>query len=113
MEDKPPFQRGEVATIDPSKDVMVEDMAFVKMDAGWLFCRLMDESSRDGLLKSLGSSDFTPQDLKGKEEPTDERPDARTLFVDFDEQGVRLKDWRKFAQETTPTLTGRVKAPAP
>lgn len=100
MEDKPPFRRGEVVTVDSEKDVMVEGMAFVKLSSDWLFCRLLDDASREDLLKSPGAALLGAGVRKDKEEEAEENSDARTLFVDFDEQGVRYKEWRRFVQES-------------
>lgn len=107
LESSAPYQRGEVLTVDAKKDVMNGDLALIQTESGWLVARLMTQTERDNMLqdsKQAASSSHAPEapapTAGDKEAEAEIGSDARTLFIDYDEQNCRYKEWRKVVMES-------------
>ena len=77
----------------------------VKTASGWAKVELVGVAASPEFLESRRPSLATPPEpvVDSKRESSDEGGgDARTLFIDFDVQGVRFKDWRAVVQECLP-----------
>ena len=102
MEDIPPHSRGEVLSVDPATDVMNGELGFVNVGGRWTFARMLDQAAREKL--SRPSDNKPPIQLAQSSEPEklveQSESDARTLYVDFDDQGIRYKEWRRAVQES-------------
>eukprot|EP00435_Cladocopium_sp_Y103_P023715 s178_g5.t1 len=104
LEDSAPYQRGEVLTVDANRDVMNGDLALIQTDSGWLAARLMTQKERDSMLQNgkPASSSHAPEAPvpTAEDKEAEAGSDARTLFIDFDEQNIRYKEWRKVVMES-------------
>ena len=95
---------GEVIAVDPSRDVMMGDIGLFQCDSGWLRLERMTEAQRVKMIPlevSPTPAELPPHKPVTSDEAQDEESgDARTLFVDFDEQGSRFKLWRNVVLES-------------
>ena len=99
--------RGQPVEVDGATDVQLGDhTGLVSRDGCWLKVELVDQGETDEFRKERhlypSASDPVPSSVanaKADEEPTEDDGDARTLYVDYDEQGHRYKSWRKVIQE--------------
>ena len=97
------FQFGQAVEVNPDKDIMIDGRTgLVKTASGWAKVELVGVAASPEFLELRRPSLATPPEpvVDSKRESSDEGSgDARTLFIDFDAQGVRFKDWRAVAQE--------------
>ena len=97
------FQFGQAVEVNPDKDIMIDGRTgLVKTASGWAKVELVGVAASPEFLESRRPSLATPPEpvVDSKRESSDEGGgDARTLFIDFDAQGVRFKDWRAVVQE--------------
>ncbi|CAE7694882.1 pksN [Symbiodinium sp. CCMP2456] len=101
--------RGQSVEVDVATDVQFGDhTGLVSRNGCWLKVELIDRSEIEEFRKErdlypsvneLRSSDMP--DVKVEQEQAEDDGDARTLYVDYDEQGHRYKPWRKVCQEAT------------
>ena len=111
-------QVGEVMEVDAGRDVMLGDIGLFQSPNGWIKMQRMTEEERLKLVPAFvgaTSSEEKPvvRAPTAAELNEEDAGDARTLFIDFDEQGSRFKLWRNVVLEsirTTPTRTGLLKA---
>lgn len=102
MEDISPHSRGEVLSVDPATDVMNGELGFVNVGGHWIFARMLDQAAREKLSRpSDNRPPVQPTQSYEPEKPVEQsESDARTLYVDFDDQGIRYKEWRRAVQES-------------
>ena len=99
--------RGQIVEVDAAPDVQLGDhTGLVSRNGCWLKVELVDQGEIEEYRKELypSGNDLRPSDVpdvKAHEEPAEDDGDARTLHVDYDEQGHRYKSWRKACQEGT------------
>ena len=98
-------QIGEVMEVDGNRDVMLGDIGLFQSPSGWIKLQRLTEPERLKLVPAAdlaAASDQRPSPkASGTTEVNDEEAgDARTLFIDFDEQGSRFKLWRNVVLES-------------
>ena len=96
---------GEVIEVDPSRDIMMGSIGLLQTSSGWLRLEKMSESDRVKMVqldqKHAQPVEVTPAKTGEPTGPEEEdSSDARTLFIDFDEQGTRFKMWRSVVNES-------------
>jgi len=83
-------------------EVIDDRNGLVKTRSGWVKVELVDVAASPEFLQSRRPAALKPTTLggAGSDEPAgDSGGDARTLFVDFDEQSIRYKEWRQVVHE--------------
>ncbi len=100
-------QVGEVVEVDPKRDVMLGNIGLFQSDSGWLRLEMLSEPDRLKMIPlhsvAAAPSDpvaITKDPLPSPETGDEDAGDARTLFVDYDEQGCRFKMWRSVVLES-------------
>ena len=100
--------RGQLVDVDPATDLQLGPVTgLVACRDGWLKVELIAKSEVDSFKKERGlypsgSPIDQPEEpgTKGDAEILPDEGDARTLYVDFDEEGHRYKSWRRVCQES-------------
>ena len=106
-EAKGDHQIGEVVEVDPKRDIMLGRTGLFQSESGWLRLEKLSESDRLKMIP-LPAATLVPaglavveKDASPPQELGDEDTgDARTLCVDYDEQGSRFKLWRSVVLES-------------
>ena len=97
------IQYGDTVDVNPDSDIMIgERTGLVKTKSGWAKVELVDIASSPEFLQSRKPGHVKPDApaaASSGEAGEESSGDARTLFVDFDEQNVRYKEWRQVVQE--------------
>ena len=95
---------GEVIAVDPARDVMMGEVGLFQCDTGWLRLQQMTEAERVKMIPedppSKPAEPLAAKPSTSTESQDEDSGDARTLFVDFDEQGSRFKMWRNVVLES-------------
>ena len=98
--------RGQVVAVNPEKDLMLGAFTgLVSKLSGWLKVELVGESElldfkrERGLEPTVFTDHGAGVDNKASSGAEEDDGDARTLFVDYDEQDLRHKPWRKVCME--------------
>ena len=92
---------GDPAPIDPKRDLMVgSHTGLVKTSPGWVKAELVDASEAVELVKARRGRGAALTEEPAPVVPDEEGAvDARCLAVDFDNQGIRFKEWRSLISE--------------
>ena len=100
------FRFGQTMRVNPATDLMVDDhTGLVRVTSGWIKVELVSMVDAPSLLEArrgdLHAEPQTVEKPRERQEPVEEGPsDARTLYIDYDAQGVRYKEWRSVCQES-------------
>ena len=105
METIDSYKLGDSVPVNPQRDLMVgQRTGLVQCLSGWLKVELVETEEAPEFMRSrrpLQDQSSPPDPPKAVEPEKAEPPcDARTLFVDTDEQGVRFKEWRLVVSES-------------
>lgn len=94
---------GEMAMVDPAKDLMIgPHTGLIKVPSGWMKAELVESTEAPDFIEARrpttsAASLPAPHASEGADEGS---ADARTLLVDYDNHGIRYKEWRSVAHES-------------
>ena len=96
---------GQTVGVNPATDLMIDDhTGLVRTRSGWAKVELWSATEAPEFLESRKMPSVTPPaapvSVQSKEPSEESSGDARALFVDFDAQGMRYKEWRTVVQES-------------
>ena len=90
--------------VDLQRDLMIGDHTGL-VRCGWLKVELVETEEAPDFMRGRRPpcehpvpSDFVPEPADSRK--VDAPSDARTLYVDTDERGVRFKEWRRAVSES-------------
>ncbi len=106
-EAKGDHQIGEVVDVDPKRDVMLGHIGLFQSESGWLRLEKLSETNRLKMVPQPTLIAAPSDPILNVKEPSpspdlgeEDTGDARTLCVDYDEQGSRFKLWRSVVLES-------------